>query len=102
MSWFNNLKIGRKLALGFGIIGTMMIALGIFSLVQLSKVNGNTVDLATNWMPSIKILGEIRYIISTERRFELYHFQRTDKKDEAEDESGMSKQMDLLAKAEKE
>jgi methyl-accepting chemotaxis protein len=102
MSWFNNLKIGRKLALGFGIIGTMMIALGIFSLVQLSKVNGNTVDLATNWMPSIKILGEMRYIISTERRFELYHFQRTDKKDEAEDESGMSKQMDLLAKAEKE
>jgi methyl-accepting chemotaxis protein len=99
MNSFNNLTIGKKLALGFGMIGTLMAALGMFSLVQLSKVNASTVDLATEWLPSVGAMGEIRYIISTERRYELYHIQRSDKKDEAGDEAGMSKQMGLLAEA---
>jgi methyl-accepting chemotaxis protein len=99
MRWFRNLNIGMKLALGFGTVGTLMTALGIFSLIQMSAINANTVDLATNWMPSVKVLGEIRFIISTERRYELYHTQRADKKDEVADEAGMAKQNDLLAKA---
>jgi methyl-accepting chemotaxis protein len=102
MRWFRNLNIGMKLTLGFGTIGILMIGLGIFSLIQMSAINANTVDLATNWMPSVRVLGEIRYVISTERRFELYHTQRADKKDETADEAGMAKQNDLLAKAQKE
>jgi len=69
MRWFSNLKIGKKLALGFGTIATLMIVLGVFSILQLSKVNANTVDIATNWLPSVKVLGEIRFVTSAARRF---------------------------------
>jgi methyl-accepting chemotaxis protein len=102
MNGFRNLKIGKKLGLGFGVLEVLMVALGVFSIIQLSKVNANTVDIATNWLPSVKVLGDVRYIISTERRVELYHLQRSDKKDEEKDEADISKQMGLLAAARKE
>jgi methyl-accepting chemotaxis protein len=102
MRWFSNLKIGKKLALSFGLVEVLMIVLGVFSMVELSRVNDSTVDLATNWLPSVKVLGDIRYIISTERRLELYHLQRTAKNDAAKDEADMSTQMGLLAAALKE
>jgi methyl-accepting chemotaxis protein len=102
MKWFNNLKIGRKLAIGFGVIGIMMIGLGIFSVVQLSKVNGSTVDIATNWLPSVKVLGEMRFITSEIRRLELNHVMRTDKNQQAQDIASIHKETDHLAAAEKE
>ena len=101
MSWFSNKNVGTKLALAFGAVEVLMIFLGVFSLVEISEVNDHTVALATDWMPSVKTIGDMRYIISTERRYELYHIQRTNKNDEAKDEAGMSKEMDLLAETEK-
>ncbi len=68
MNWFTNLKIGKKLGLAFGIVELFMIVLGIFSIVQLSKVNGSTVDLATNWLPSVRIVGELRFDAAAYRR----------------------------------
>jgi methyl-accepting chemotaxis protein len=99
MTWFSKMKIGLKLGLGFGSVLLLMIILGVFSLLQVSKMNGNTVDISTNWLPSIKALDDIRYIISTERGYELYHYMRTNRKDEEGDEAGMSKQKGLLAEA---
>jgi len=101
MGWFNNLKIGKKLALGFGIVELLMITLGVFSIIQLSKVNASTVDIATNWLPSVKVLGEIHSITADIRRHELNHVLRTDKQQEAEEVAAIAKASDLLASAEK-
>ena len=101
MGWFNNLKIGKKLALGFGIVELLMITLGVFSIIQLSRVNASTVDIATNWLPSVKVLGEIHSITADIRRHELNHVLRTDKQQEAEEVAAIAKASDLLASAEK-
>ena len=101
MGWFNNLKIGKKLALGFGIVELLMITLGVFSIIQLSKVNASTVDIATNWLPSVKVLGQIHSITADIRRHELNHVLRTDKQQEAEEVAAIAKASDLLASAEK-
>jgi methyl-accepting chemotaxis protein len=71
MSWFNGLGIGRKLAAGFGFVELLLLVLGLFSLVQLSKLNGDTRALATNWLPSVEILGELHAAVGGMRRFEL-------------------------------
>src|ERR1035441_9935501 len=99
MTTFSKMKIAPKLGLGFGSVLTLMAILGVFSLMQLSKINSSTVDIATNWLPGIKVLGEIRYIMSTERRYELYHYMRTNGKGPGGDEANMSKQRGLLAEA---
>ncbi|HUA14143.1 MAG TPA: methyl-accepting chemotaxis protein [Verrucomicrobiae bacterium] len=71
MSWFRNVKIGKKLAIGFGVVEILMLALGMFSLMELSKVNGNTVDLGANWLPSVQELGALEYQVAAVRRWEL-------------------------------
>src|SRR5258708_7550279 len=71
MGWFRNLNIGKQLAVAFGFLEVLMIGLGIFGLDQLSKVNGTTVQVVSNQMPSVRVLGALRYDASAMRRSEL-------------------------------
>ena len=71
MNWFSNLKVKHKLGVGFGVILCLMIGLGIFSLVELAKENRLSVEISTNWMPSVRVLGQIRYDIADIRKKEL-------------------------------
>ena len=88
MNALRNLKIGKKLGLGFGIVLLLTVTLGVVSLAQISKVNGNTVDIATNWLPSVQALGKLAVDTSAFRRYELAYLL-------SEDESG--RQADLTS-----
>ena len=80
MTWFSKIKIAPKLGLGFGSVLMLVVLLGVFSLLQLSKINGNTVDIAINWLPSIKVLGELRLDAADVRKDTLNYMVATDKK----------------------
>nr|WP_110951513.1 methyl-accepting chemotaxis protein [Pseudomonas bohemica] len=54
-----NINIAPRAFLGFSIIGLLMLALGIFALTQMSKINDATEAMATNSMPSIKALDKL-------------------------------------------
>jgi methyl-accepting chemotaxis protein len=54
-----NINIAPRAFLGFSIIGVLMLALGIFALSQMSKINDATEVMATNSMPSIKSLDKL-------------------------------------------
>jgi methyl-accepting chemotaxis protein len=71
MDWFRNLNTGRKMSVSFGIIEVLMIGLGIFSLVQLSRVNGTTEQIVRDQMPSVRLLGSLKYDTASMRRSEL-------------------------------
>ena len=79
MKSFRNLKVSKKLAVGFGIVLILMVFLGIFSLSQMAKLNGSTTDIATNWLPSVRTLAQLKYDVSDARRKELNHVILTDK-----------------------
>jgi methyl-accepting chemotaxis protein len=81
MRWFDNLKISKKLGLGFGIVLILLIALGIFSLGELSKMNHSAVDLAANWLPSLRVLGQLQYDVIDLRRKEMSFLLAANKKD---------------------
>jgi methyl-accepting chemotaxis protein len=53
---FNNLKLSTKLFGSFVIVLALMAGLGAYAIAQLATVNRSTVDLATNWMPSVRVL----------------------------------------------
>ena len=76
MKWFFNLKIAKKLLLSFSCVLLLTAILGIFSIVQLQKVNGASTEMATNWLPSIKTLGDIKLLLarlrSNESQMALY------------------------------
>lgn len=71
MSWFNNLKIGKKLALGFGVVLLLMLCTVVFCIKQLATVNATTVDMETNWMVAVKELGSMKFDVLDFRRQEL-------------------------------
>ncbi|KPX15523.1 Methyl-accepting chemotaxis protein [Pseudomonas amygdali pv. dendropanacis] len=51
-----NMNIAPRAFLGFAMIGTLMLILGVFALSQMSKIRGATEVLADNSVPSIKSL----------------------------------------------
>jgi methyl-accepting chemotaxis protein len=79
MNWFKNLKIGKKLGLGFGAVLTLVAILGSFCLVQMSKLNSDVLDLGDNRMASLIELSQLRFDAANERRWEQNFFLATDK-----------------------
>ena len=66
----SNYTIGLKLTTVFLIIVALTIALGVFALRDIRAVNANVEDIATNWFPSIKTLGQMDGVINKIRRAE--------------------------------
>ena len=54
-----NINIAPRAFLGFSIIGLLMLALGVFALTQMSKINDATEQMASNSVPSIKSLDRL-------------------------------------------
>ncbi len=81
MTFFRNLRIGKKLGIGFGLVLTLMAALGVFSLLQLSKMQRAASDLGTNWLPSVQNISAVRLDAASIRRSELNHILSTDQTD---------------------
>ncbi len=48
------MKLSVKLSLMAGFLMALTIALGLFSLVQMSKINDGTADINQNWLPSTR------------------------------------------------
>ncbi|WP_284700241.1 methyl-accepting chemotaxis protein [Leeia speluncae] len=51
---FSNLKIGTRLGFSFVIVLAMLAGLGVFSLTQLSSLNGDANEIGKNWLPSVE------------------------------------------------
>ena len=73
MTWFSNLRIAGKLIVS--LVGVLLLtaALGGVALLQMSRMNAAAEDVATNWLPSIKVLGAIQNHANQIRRKELMH-----------------------------
>ncbi len=96
MKWFYDLPIGRKLAVGFALTTLMTIALGVFALVRLNGANGQLAAMASNDIPSVEHLGEVRSLLGEFRTYELAQLSMLDQPDKVAD---YNKRMDTTAKA---
>jgi methyl-accepting chemotaxis protein len=98
MKWFNNLKISGKILSVVLTVLALTIFLGAFSLVQIGHVNNSTVDIATNWLPSVKALGRVESIAGEFRRSEFQHILSSSKEDMDKFEKRMDGQLDTFRK----
>jgi methyl-accepting chemotaxis protein len=51
---FKNLRLATKLFGAFGLVMLLMCGAGAYAIAQLAAVNASTVDLASNYMPSVR------------------------------------------------
>src|SRR3954471_16130281 len=77
MKMINNLRLGVRLGAAFAIVLTLTLGLGLLAVNRIAAVNAATSDLATNWLPATRSLGEYRSAINAIRRAEGQHLMST-------------------------
>ena len=54
-----NMSVSRRSALGFGLIGTLLVLLGLFALQKMSQMHSETEEVSGTWLPGIVALGNL-------------------------------------------
>lgn len=57
---FSNMRIGVKLSLAFFAVVLLTIVLGALAVRQMGVIHDDTQEIATQWLPSVRVLGEMR------------------------------------------
>jgi methyl-accepting chemotaxis protein len=68
---FKNFTIKKKLILGFAGILVLTSLLGGYAIHQMSRMTGNIDQMATNWLPSVKAVTDVRQAANAVRIAEL-------------------------------
>ncbi len=58
--WYRNLKLGAKLAMGFGLLIILAIALGTIAILNMNKISTESEYLANEYMPEIDIISDLQ------------------------------------------
>ena len=98
MRAFQNLRLFTKLMLSFSVVLLLCLGLGVFSIVQLARVNQTSTDMATNWMPSVTVLLEMKYDMARYRGQETQHILSTSDADMDKYEKKMAEHLSSLQK----
>ena len=57
---FKNLKLGAKLAVGFGVLIAISMFLGGMAVINMSKITTESEYLANEYVPEVKIATDLR------------------------------------------
>ena len=60
-------SIRTKIISVVGFLLVAMTGMGLLAVKNMRAINASTVDIATNWMPSVKVLGDLRAGLITYR-----------------------------------
>ncbi len=74
----SKLSIRAKMTAVIGVLLIIIALMGAFSLRQMQTINASTVDIQTNWLPSVRVLGELRANTITYRVVVRSHILATD------------------------
>jgi|SRR5664279_5675813 len=57
---FSKLSIRAKIIAVVSLLIAALAGMGLLAAKELQAINGNTVEIATNWLPSVRMLGELK------------------------------------------
>jgi methyl-accepting chemotaxis protein len=97
MSFLSNLKIGQRLALGFGLVLALLCAMAGIAAWQLARLAGNTDQFAVNLVPSYQTEHEMTLALTTMRRMEYRHITASTDKEKDESEQRWAAAAKVLA-----
>jgi methyl-accepting chemotaxis protein len=89
----------RNLLLGlFALMVGLVMGLSWFALDKIAAVNGSTIEIATNWLPSVSTVRRLAYDLSQFRIAEARHILTTDEAGMAAVERGLDNNLADIAK----
>jgi methyl-accepting chemotaxis protein len=99
--WFGHLRVQAKVLTAVGLVVALTATLAVISIVSLRSLNDRTVEITSNWMPSIKVVEEMNTTTSDYRVAEYRHVTSLTPQTVQASEQQLSTQADLLAKERK-
>ena len=60
-------SIRSKIIAVVALLLVMMSGMGLLAVADMRAINANTVDITTNWLPSVRVLGDLRARVITYR-----------------------------------
>ncbi len=71
MTFLRNLSISHKVAAAFGLVCLLTTIAGWMSLHAMAQLNQSTVEIDSDWLPSVRALGEVDNAANSYRRAEI-------------------------------
>jgi methyl-accepting chemotaxis protein len=68
-----NISIRAKIIAVVAFLLVAITGMGLLAVTNMRSLNASTVDIATNWMPSVRVLGELRAGVITYRNVVREH-----------------------------
>ncbi|WP_164964122.1 methyl-accepting chemotaxis protein [Rubrivivax sp. JA1026] len=93
------MKLATKLFGSFVVVLLLMAALGVYSITRLAVVNGSTVDLADNWLPSVRLVMTAKAQLNRARVLEYRAVVSDDRQETEVTEKEYAENLDLLKKS---
>lgn len=59
MTSLRKINVSTRSALGFGLIGLVVVFLGLFALKQMTSIRDEASEVNSQWLPSIIALGQL-------------------------------------------
>jgi len=76
--FFQNLSIRTKLIAAFSLLTFFTIGVGLLGLAGTQRMREQALNIETNWLPSVRLLGEIDTLTARTSALVLRHTQATD------------------------
>ena len=67
------MKLSSKLILLAAILTFLSIIIGFMSITSMSSINNEVNEISQNWLPTVKVVGELNSMVNEFRRNELAH-----------------------------
>jgi methyl-accepting chemotaxis protein len=73
MNWLREMKLATKLSLAFAAVLVLTIVVGVFSIMQLATVRTTASQLSSRWMPSMRVVQDLKSQIARVRTREFQY-----------------------------
>ncbi|HEY4081100.1 MAG TPA: methyl-accepting chemotaxis protein [Burkholderiaceae bacterium] len=98
MNLLSNLRVGRRLALGFGVLLLLVLAMGLFAISRVNRVQASVTDLAEERLPSTQQLAAMDDALNDMRRAEMQLVLGGDAQAIAEESSRITHHWEIMHK----
>ncbi len=98
---FATISIRAKIISVVAFLLVAMTGMGLLAVMKMRSMNANTTDITTSWLPSVRVLGELRASVITYRNVVRQHMLAETLDDKLANEKTAVTVLDGLAKARK-
>jgi methyl-accepting chemotaxis protein len=98
---FASISIRAKIISVVAFLLVAMTGMGLLAVMKMRSMNANTTEITTSWMPSVRVLGEIRASVITYRNVVRQHMLSETLEEKLANEKTAGTVIEALAKARK-